>query len=88
MLAGFDDKTGANHRNSFMPSTLVTFSSSGYAMCVFSYTSGPGAPVQTFVGKTDGKIVPPRGESGFGFLICSSPNYSHVPRLGCHFRTS
>jgi len=39
---------------------------SAYAMCVFSYTEGPGHPVATFVGRTDGKIVPPRGGSGFG----------------------
>eukprot|EP01128_Nolandella_sp_AFSM9_P004836 TRINITY_DN2256_c0_g1_i1.p1 TRINITY_DN2256_c0_g1~~TRINITY_DN2256_c0_g1_i1.p1 ORF type:complete len:192 (-),score=52.42 TRINITY_DN2256_c0_g1_i1:126-701(-) len=45
-----------------------------YAMCVFSFTAGEGEPVETFVGKTDGKIVAARGGSGFGWDAIFEPN--------------
>ena len=38
-----------------------------YAQCIFAYCDGPGTEVHTFVGKTDGKIVPARGPLDFGW---------------------
>uniref|UniRef100_A0A6B2LIC9 Inosine triphosphate pyrophosphatase n=1 Tax=Arcella intermedia TaxID=1963864 RepID=A0A6B2LIC9_9EUKA len=39
---------------------------SAYAETIFSFTSGPGEEIHTFVGRTQGRIVPPRGISSFG----------------------
>jgi inosine triphosphate pyrophosphatase len=44
-----------------------------YALCVFSYTDGPGLPVHTFTGRTDGKIVVARGNAGFGWDAIFEP---------------
>ena len=38
-----------------------------YAQCIFAFCEGPDAEPQVFVGKCDGKIVPPRGENMFGW---------------------
>lgn len=38
-----------------------------YAQCIFSYCEGPNQRVYTFVGQTNGVIVPPRGTNGFGW---------------------
>ena len=40
---------------------------SAYAMCIFAYSDGPGAEPIIFVGKTNGSIVPARGERKFGW---------------------
>ena len=40
---------------------------SAYAQCIFAYSSGPGAEVVTFVGRTQGRIVPARGDNQFGW---------------------
>jgi len=40
---------------------------SAYAQCIFSYTSGPDTDPITFVGRTEGKIVPARGPTDFGW---------------------
>ena len=40
---------------------------SAYAQCVFSYCEAPGAEVHVFVGRTQGAIVPARGDNKFGW---------------------
>jgi inosine/xanthosine triphosphate pyrophosphatase family protein len=47
---------------------LAGFSTtSAYALCTFAYCAGPGSEPVLFEGRTDGKIVPPRGENKFGW---------------------
>ena len=62
MLVGFDDKTG-------------------YAQCVFSlcatHTDLEATPPQTFVGRTAGSIVPPRGDNDFGWDPIFQPEESN-----------
>lgn len=38
-----------------------------YALCTFAYSAGPGAEPIIFEGRTNGKIVPPRGPQDFGW---------------------
>jgi len=38
-----------------------------YAQCIFTYCAGPDSKPITFVGRTNGKIVKPRGPEGFGW---------------------
>ncbi|THH29879.1 hypothetical protein EUX98_g4316 [Antrodiella citrinella] len=38
-----------------------------YALCTFAYSAGPGTEPILFVGRTDGRIVPPRGAGKFGW---------------------
>ncbi|RMZ91987.1 hypothetical protein DV736_g796, partial [Chaetothyriales sp. CBS 134916] len=38
-----------------------------YAICTFAFCAGPGQDVLLFQGRTEGKIVPPRGPSKFGW---------------------
>jgi inosine triphosphate pyrophosphatase len=38
-----------------------------YAQCIFTYCAGPDSEPITFVGRTNGKIVKPRGPEGFGW---------------------
>ncbi|KAF3791272.1 Inosine triphosphate pyrophosphatase [Nymphaea thermarum] len=40
---------------------------SAYALCAFSVALGPNSEPLTFIGKTEGKIVPPRGPPDFGW---------------------
>lgn len=40
---------------------------SAYAQCIFAYSPGPDAEPITFVGRTEGKIVPARGPADFGW---------------------
>lgn len=40
---------------------------SAYALCIFSLALGPNVEPLTFMGKTRGKIVPPRGPNDFGW---------------------
>lgn len=37
------------------------------ALCTFAYSSGPGAEPIIFEGRTEGRIVPPRGPKHFGW---------------------
>ncbi|KAJ5964220.1 uncharacterized protein N7479_004096 [Penicillium vulpinum] len=37
------------------------------AVCTFAFSAGPGSEPLLFQGRTQGKIVPKRGEGGFGF---------------------
>lgn len=47
---------------------LAGFSSkAAWALCTFAYSSGPGAEVILFEGRTDGRIVPARGDAKFGW---------------------
>jgi inosine/xanthosine triphosphate pyrophosphatase family protein len=40
---------------------------SAYAQCIFAYSPGPDAEPITFVGRTEGRIVPARGPADFGW---------------------
>ena len=40
---------------------------SAYAQCIFTFCAGPNSEPITFVGRTNGKIVKPRGPEGFGW---------------------
>ncbi|MCJ1248298.1 nucleoside triphosphate pyrophosphohydrolase ham1 [Trapelia coarctata] len=40
---------------------------SAQAVCTFAYSEGPGHEPRIFQGRTDGKIVPARGPTNFGF---------------------
>ncbi|PKA45846.1 Inosine triphosphate pyrophosphatase [Apostasia shenzhenica] len=55
------------------------------AMCIFSLALGPGVEPLTFVGKTLGKIVPPRGPTDFGWDPIFQPDgyvltYAEMPK--------
>ena len=48
---------------------------SAYALCTFAYSNGnPDDPILVFKGRTDGKIVEPRGPSNFGWDPCFQPD--------------
>ncbi|GFP99332.1 inosine triphosphate pyrophosphatase [Phtheirospermum japonicum] len=58
---------------------------SAYALCVFSLALGPNADPITFLGKTPGKIVPPRGPNDFGWDPVFQPDgydqtYAEMPK--------
>uniref|UniRef100_A0A2N9EN76 Uncharacterized protein n=1 Tax=Fagus sylvatica TaxID=28930 RepID=A0A2N9EN76_FAGSY len=58
---------------------------SGYALCAFSFAFGPNAEPITFLGKTPGKIVPPRGPNDFGWDPIFQPDgyeqtYAEMPK--------
>ncbi|GER34791.1 inosine triphosphate pyrophosphatase family protein [Striga asiatica] len=58
---------------------------SAYALCVFSLALGPNADPITFLGKTPGKIVPPRGPNDFGWDPIFQPDgyeltYAEMPK--------
>jgi inosine triphosphate pyrophosphatase len=60
----FLDKTGHEGLNNI----ITAYSDkSGYAQCIFSFSAGPGADVETFVGRCSGTIVPARGPKDFGW---------------------
>eukprot|EP00002_Diphylleia_rotans_P016688 TRINITY_DN3246_c1_g3_i1.p1 TRINITY_DN3246_c1_g3~~TRINITY_DN3246_c1_g3_i1.p1 ORF type:complete len:200 (+),score=54.78 TRINITY_DN3246_c1_g3_i1:58-657(+) len=40
---------------------------SAYAQCIFTFSEGPTSEPTVFVGRTYGKIVPPRGPANFGW---------------------
>ncbi|KAJ6792578.1 inosine triphosphate pyrophosphatase [Iris pallida] len=57
---------------------------SAYALCVFSLALGPHVEPVTFVGKTEGKIVPARGPANFGWDPIFQPDgyeltYAEMP---------
>lgn len=50
---------------------LIAFEDkSAQAVCTFAYSDGPGHEPIIFQGRTDGKIVPPRGPNNFGKSVC------------------
>lgn len=58
---------------------------SATAVCTFAYTSGESDKVLLFQGKTEGKIVDPRGPRDFGWDPCFQPNgfpqtYAELPK--------
>ncbi len=57
---------------------MISFSEdkSGYAQTVVAFCAGPGEEVYTFVGKTHGKIVRPRGSLDFGWDPIFEPDGS------------
>eukprot|EP00057_Strongylocentrotus_purpuratus_P008033 XP_011662507.1 PREDICTED: inosine triphosphate pyrophosphatase [Strongylocentrotus purpuratus] len=58
---------------------------SAYALCTFAYSTGDAAKtVQLFQGKTEGRIVEPRGPPSFGWDPCFLPDgfdqtYAEMP---------
>ncbi|KAL8491175.1 hypothetical protein ACS0TY_022995 [Phlomoides rotata] len=58
---------------------------SAYALCIFSLALGPNGDPITFLGKTPGKIVPPRGPNDFGWDPVFQPDgydqtYAEMPK--------
>lgn len=58
---------------------------SAYALCAFSFSIGPNAEPVTFLGKTRGNIVPPRGPNDFGWDPIFQPDgyeqtYAEMPK--------
>jgi inosine triphosphate pyrophosphatase len=49
-----------------------------YAKCVFAYSDGPGDEPKVFVGITKGTIVPPRGNTRFGWDPIFQPDYFNL----------
>ncbi|KAL7542805.1 hypothetical protein ACHAWF_015072 [Thalassiosira exigua] len=60
----FLDKLGLDRLND-----MISFSEdkSGYAQTVVAFSEGPGKEILTFEGRTEGKIVRPRGNRDFGW---------------------
>ena len=48
-----------------------------YALCTFSYTSGPGEEIHVFRGETPGRIVAARGPKDFGWVRNSCFGWLH-----------
>ncbi|VDK84963.1 unnamed protein product [Litomosoides sigmodontis] len=44
-----------------------------YAQCIFAYCEDSSKPVLLFEGRTNGRIVEPRGETSFGWDSCFEP---------------
>ncbi|XP_060888072.1 inosine triphosphate pyrophosphatase [Labrus mixtus] len=58
---------------------------SAWALCTFAFSAGKDEPVELFRGKTQGKIVDPRGPRDFGWDPCFQPNgydktYAELPK--------
>ena len=75
----FMDKVGHDGLNKM----LVGFDDkTAYAQCIFAYTEGEDKPVQLFVGRTPGKIVPPRGPTTFGWDAIFVSVFVNMVKLG------
>ncbi|EJW88958.1 rdgB/HAM1 family non-canonical purine NTP pyrophosphatase [Wuchereria bancrofti] len=44
-----------------------------YAQCIFAYCENSSQPVLLFEGRTNGRVVKPRGETNFGWDSCFEP---------------
>lgn len=59
---------------------------SAYAQCTFALSAGPGCEVRVFDGRTEGKIVPARGPTDFGWDPVFEPEegggrtYAEMPK--------
>ncbi|XDV41851.1 hypothetical protein PO909_010643 [Leuciscus waleckii] len=58
---------------------------SAWALCTFAFCAGKEEPVQLFRGKTEGRIVEPRGPRDFGWDPCFQPDgyektYAELPK--------
>lgn len=78
----FLDKTGHDGLNNML---MAYEDKTAYAQCIFSYCSGPGEEPITFVGRTNGKIVPARGPLDFGWDPIFLPDgfdqtYAEMPK--------
>ncbi|BGP13164.1 hypothetical protein JCM10213_000258 [Rhodosporidiobolus nylandii] len=62
---------GLNNMLAGFPSKKAT------AICTFAYSAGPGSEPILFVGTTDGKIVPARGPTNFGWDPVFEPEEGH-----------
>ncbi|OCH94490.1 Maf/Ham1 protein [Obba rivulosa] len=64
---------------------LVGFpTTAAWALCTFAYSAGPGTEPILFEGRTDGRIVPARGPTKFGWDPCFEPQgfdqtYAEMP---------
>jgi inosine triphosphate pyrophosphatase len=67
----FLDKTGLDGLNKLL---LGYEDKSAYAQTIFAYTEGKNKPIYLFIGRIDGKIVPERGEMGFGWDAVFEPD--------------
>jgi len=66
----FLDKTGLEGLNNIL---IAYEDKTAYAQTIFAYTRGKGEPIQLFIGRLDGKIVPARGSLGFGWDAIFQP---------------
>uniref|UniRef100_A0AAQ5ZJR8 Inosine triphosphate pyrophosphatase n=1 Tax=Amphiprion ocellaris TaxID=80972 RepID=A0AAQ5ZJR8_AMPOC len=58
---------------------------SAWALCTFAFSAGKDEPVELFRGKTEGRIVEPRGPRDFGWDPCFQPDgydktYAELPK--------
>lgn len=78
----FLDKTGHDGLNRILAGYE---DKSAYAQCIFAFTFGKGQEIQTFTGRTNGKIVPARGPTNFGWDPVFLPDgfdqtYAEMPK--------
>ena len=67
----FLDKIGLEGLNKLL---LGYEDKSAYAQTIFAYTEGKNKPIYLFIGQISGKIVPARGELGFGWDSVFQPD--------------
>jgi len=60
----FLEKTGHEGLNNMLAAYA---DKTAYAQCIFSFCEGPGSEPVTFVGRSEGRIVPARGPLDFGW---------------------
>ena len=75
----FLDKTGLDGLNKLL---LGYEDKSAYAQTIFAYTEGVECPIHLFVGRLNGKIVPARGNLGFGWDAVFQPDSKYDNEYG------